>query len=174
MIRRVLSFVCLGAIVLLNSGCGDSAEGGKDVKLAEGSGIVKYNGSPLGGASVTFIPKNGPIATGTTDPNGKFKLTTGALPGVATGVCKVTVIAVEGGGKPAVTDTLAMPTTRPANPEEMRKQMAAMGPQMQSSDEASKPKSIIPEIYGNPTTTTLTYTVDSDASKNQFTIDLKD
>lgn len=175
MVRRLLSIVCLGAIALFNSGCGGGPEGNSDVKLAEAGGTVTYNGSPLAGASVTFIPAAGPIATATTDLSGKFKLSTGALSGVAVGKCKVTVTAYEAGGKPAAATDVASPTTKPADPEAMRKMMDP-GAKMraQEGNAASGPKSLIPEIYGKLDKTTLAFTVDSDVSKNQFPIDLKD
>jgi len=176
MVRRLLSIVCLGAIVLLNSGCGGGGpEGSSDIKLAEGGGTVTYNGSPLAGASVTFIPAAGPIASGTTDLSGKFKLSTGALSGVAVGKCKVTVTAFESGGKPAAAAVTAGPTTKPADPEEMRKKMN-LGSQMREVEGAgaSGAKSLIPDIYGKPDKTTLSFQVETDAAKNQFKIDLKD
>jgi hypothetical protein len=174
--RAVFSIVCLGAIALLISGCPDSPEGAANVKLAEGGGIVKYNGAPLAGANVTFIPDNGPIATGTTDLGGKFKLSTGAMPGVTIGKCKVTVTAYEGGAKPATSENVTIPSSNSSvNVEEMKKKMN-LGAKMRgaAADTTAGPKSIIPESYGKPATTTITQTVESDASKNQFTIELKD
>jgi hypothetical protein len=60
----------------------------------------------------------------------------------------------------------------------MRAKMAAAAKQMQESAAnaaaSTGPKSIIPEKYGKPTSTDLSYTVVADASKNQFTIELKD
>ena len=50
------------------------------------TGVVIYGGMPVAGAQVMFTPTNGRPAEGTTDEQGKFKLTTtepgdGALPG---------------------------------------------------------------------------------------------
>ena len=50
------------------------------------TGTVTYNGEPVEGASVAFIPENGRPASGTTDASGKFTLSTfesgdGAVPG---------------------------------------------------------------------------------------------
>jgi hypothetical protein len=99
------------------------------------------------------------------------------MPGVAIGECKVTVTAYEGGKKPSASENFVMPSNAPTNPEEMKKKMD-LGSQMRGAagdgGASAEPKSIIPEIYGKPATTTLTYTVDSDASKNQFAIDLKE
>jgi len=178
--RDVLSIVRVGAVALfvcVVCGCGDGGpEGAANVKLVDGGGIVKYKGAPLAGASVTFIPKNGPVATGTTDLNGKFKLTTGAMAGVAVGDCKVTVSAYEAGGKPVVEGTPGVPGP-PANPEDARARMADMAKKMQQNSSGptnAGPKSIIPELYSKLDTTPLAQRVEADASKNQFTIELKD
>jgi hypothetical protein len=178
MARDLFSIICLGAIGLLNSGCGGSPEGG-NVKLAAAGGTVKYNGAPVAQASVTFIPETGPIANATTDMSGKFTLMTGSMSGVALGPCKVTVTYYQAGAKPGTTQNAVAPTGKPSNPEEFRRQMVEgtaekMRAQSESPDSSSAPKSVIPEIYGKPETTTLTFTVDSDTSKNQFPIDLKD
>ena len=50
------------------------------------TGLVTYGGMPVAGAQVMFTPATGRPAEGTTDEQGKFKLTTtesgdGALPG---------------------------------------------------------------------------------------------
>jgi hypothetical protein len=162
-------------VALLNSGCGDAPEGGSNVKLAEAGGIVTYNGSPLAGATVTFIPDTGPISIATTDLAGKFKLSTGATPGVAIGKCKVTVMAVEGGGKSAAPESPVATNSKPANPEDMKKMMGGAKAKMVDNAGGNEaPKSIIPEFYGKATTSKLSFTVEADTSKNQFTIDLKD
>ncbi len=176
MAKAVRWLVGLSVIALLHSGCGDSPTGGSNVKLAEAGGVVKYNGSPLAGASVTFIPEKGPIATGTTDLSGNFKLSTGTMPGVAIGKCKVTVMAYEGGAKPGAKDEkFTVPSSNNVNVEEMKKKMDLTSKMRgATTDAASGPKSIIPEFYGKLDSTTLAYTVESDVSKNQFTIELKD
>jgi len=50
------------------------------------SGLVTFNGEPVNGATVTFYPENGRPASGRTDSEGVYQLTTfepndGALPG---------------------------------------------------------------------------------------------
>ena len=64
-------------------GCGGEPGTAPTVKV---TGTVTYNGEPVEGASVAFIPENGRPASGTTDPSGKFTLSTfesgdGAVPG---------------------------------------------------------------------------------------------
>src|SRR5262245_59929095 len=97
MIRRGLLVTLCAALIGLNfAGCGGSPEGG-DVVLAQAEGVVMFEGSPMAGATVTFIPENGPVAMGTTDLQGKFRLSSGAMAGVAVGKAKATVSAVEAG-----------------------------------------------------------------------------
>src|SRR5579872_1830207 len=72
--------VVLGVFAVV-SGCGGDAPKTVPVK-----GVVTYQGKPVPKLSVAFIPDNGLLATGTTDANGKFVLTTnkpgdGATPG---------------------------------------------------------------------------------------------
>jgi hypothetical protein len=62
---------------------------GKDAKTVKVQGVVTLDGKPLEGATVTFIPLeggSGRMASGRTDSDGTFQLTTfrtydGALPG---------------------------------------------------------------------------------------------
>ena len=74
----------LGAVLVLVCvvGCGEPGTA-PTVKV---TGTVTYNGDPVEGASVAFIPESGRPASGTTDASGKFTLTTfksgdGAVPG---------------------------------------------------------------------------------------------
>ena len=170
--------VPIAVALLLSAGCGGSPEGG-DVKLAEGGGTVLFKGAPLAGARVTFIPENGPLATAQTDLSGKFRLFTGTLSGVAVGKCSVTVTAYEGGGPAPAADAGASitPSTIPSDPEAVKKKMEARGRDMMAGGgqtATAGPKSIIPEIYAKPGTTTLAFTVDPDGKKNDFKIDLQE
>jgi hypothetical protein len=172
------SCVVLGSLAwLLSAGCGGGPEGG-DVKLSEGGGTITYRGSPLAGASVTFVPEKGPLATALTDLSGNFKLSTGGQPGVAIGKCVVTVTAYEGGAaKPATSTGPLAPGSKPSDPEAVKKRMEEASQKMRTSAEtpaAAGPKSIIPEIYAKQDTTPLKYTVEPDAKKNEFKIELKD
>src|SRR5262249_17030259 len=71
----------LPALLLAAAGCGGL---GKPVKV---EGVVTLDGHPLSGATVTFAPaEGGRPASGRTDTDGSFRLTTfrsddGALPG---------------------------------------------------------------------------------------------
>src|SRR5215204_672559 len=70
----------LSALLPLAAGCGQA----KTVKV---QGVVTLDGKPLPGATVTFSPiQEGRAASGRTDTDGSFRLTTyrtddGALPG---------------------------------------------------------------------------------------------
>lgn len=60
------------------------------------SGVVIYKDVPVADAIVTFIPEKGPKATGTTDTDGQFKLTT-TLPndGAVKGTHQITIELIE-------------------------------------------------------------------------------
>ena len=69
-----------GLLAVLVAGCG----GGLD--LIPVSGTVTLDGKPVDGAAVVFVPvAGGPVASGTTEAGGKFRLMTindaGAVPG---------------------------------------------------------------------------------------------
>ena len=72
----------LAAATLLATGCGSKN------KLHKVEGTVTYDGKPLAGATVQFVPldSNGTTANGMTGDDGSFRLTThstgdGAKPG---------------------------------------------------------------------------------------------
>jgi hypothetical protein len=67
---RRISPLCLVALL---TGCG-----GDDRRLAPVSGTVRYNGKALAGAYVAFWPEETGVraASGTTDENGHYRLTT--------------------------------------------------------------------------------------------------
>ncbi len=74
------------SITTASVGCGGSTDA---PPLAQSEGSVSFEGKPLDGATVSFIPANGRPASGFTDDNGHFVLTTsqegdGALIGAHT------------------------------------------------------------------------------------------
>jgi hypothetical protein len=85
-LTRRFGCICLAALL---GGCGSG------VKLSPVTGTVKYKGSTVEGAVVAFRSeekKAKTIATGTTDAQGRFELTTyQAGKGAAVGKYKVTV-----------------------------------------------------------------------------------
>jgi hypothetical protein len=63
------------AVLAMASGCGDG------LSIGPVSGQVSYQGKPVEGATVTFIPKSPPpgkafVSIGKTDANGKYELQT--------------------------------------------------------------------------------------------------
>jgi hypothetical protein len=136
-------------VALLLTGCGP-----KPVKV---SGTVTLNGQPVDGASVQFVPADGSgrQASGGTDKDGKFQLTTyenndGAMPGEYKVVVKYTP-PVETGAS--------------ANTEVMKQVIA-----QQQKDAKKKPKYVIPAAWGASSTTPMTQKVPADGP---VTIDIK-
>ncbi len=138
--------VSVFAASLLLAGCTGDATKARP-PLAPYSGIVKYKGKPVEGASVTFIMDGMPrTSMGMTDAEGRFKLTTyDTNDGAFVGSNKVTV----------VKSTTAVPGKAAADlkPEDMAKMSmsGALQPGMQSD--------VIPAKYADVKTTTLKYEV---------------
>ena len=132
-------------------GCGGGA------KLSPAKGKVTYNGQPVSGASVTFMPteQGGQVASGVTDAEGKFALNTLGNKGAAPGKYQVGIVKASSQGD-----------TSKLTPEDMKK-MADTGKTMQAKPE-------IPPKYAGPQTSGLQATVTTDASKNDFPFELKD
>lgn len=77
-------------LTVLFTGCGGGPDDAPD--LAPVSGTVKLDGQPLADVVVTFIPESGPAATGKTDTQGNFTLSTkGSNDGAVIGNHKVAV-----------------------------------------------------------------------------------
>ena len=80
---RIRSVVCAGALMAIPIlGCGSPGT----APTAPTSGTLLYNGQPAQAARVIFTPKAGRPASGNTDDQGRFILTTfesedGAVPG---------------------------------------------------------------------------------------------
>ncbi len=65
---------------------------GSDSGLVSVTGHVTLDGQPLGDAGVMFVPVDkGPVASGTTDAAGRFRLTTTNAPGAQAGRYRVTI-----------------------------------------------------------------------------------
>jgi hypothetical protein len=139
--RKLGLFVLLAALVWV-SGCGESGV----APTVKATGIVTYKGQGLSGVNVTFTPDKGRSATGTTDPAGKFTLST----------FKTGDGAVEGTHKVAITPSGTEPM--PGTPE-----AAKAG--------AAKPE--FPTKYRDPSQSGLTATVKKGA-ENNFKLELTD
>jgi len=137
-------FCFISATAIVLSGCGGGA--GDAPKTVPAKGVVTYKGQPVPKVSVAFIPDKGKLAAGTTDDQGKFTLTTNNPgDGAMVGTYKVALN--------VVADEIPS-----MFPEENKK-------------EATLP---FPKKYTDATTSGLTFTVDKNAAKNDFKIDLKD
>jgi hypothetical protein len=128
-------------ILFLALGCGREGV----APTVQVTGKVTYNGDPVEGASVGFIPESGRPASGTTDASGNFTLSTfetgdGAVPGTH-----------------AVTITEAS--------------VAPSGEEDYSLPEQSEAR--FPAKYANPTTSDFTATVE-EGKENHFTFDMTD
>jgi len=147
--------VCVAAPILglVLAGCGKG-----ELSTAKVTGKVTYKNKPVINASVIFQPKGGKSASGTTNDEGVFVLTTttdgdGAVAGEHT----VTIIAInpDGGAGMGIDQ----------NEEIMEKE---------SSGETNIKKSTkIPEKYGSATTSGLKFTVKA-GEENSAEFKLKD
>jgi hypothetical protein len=116
------------------------------------TGTVTYQGKPVEGANVQFIPSGeGMPGNGVTDASGKFTLATAGKPGAPAGDYKVTVVKVSGGSG----------GSGPPSPEDMKK-MGTSG---------MKSQSFLPGVYGSVQSTTLKATVK--AGTNDVPLELK-
>jgi len=135
------------------------------------TGTVTYEGKPVEGASVMFMSKNpdGPKATGDTDAEGKFSLTTylgpkQILKGAVPDEYKVAIMK----SPPPEAGALA-PGMDPGSPEYQKQAMEQMikqagpipGADKRASTGPAAPKkaSVLPEKYANSETSGLKYTV---------------
>lgn len=147
-------FFCVVASLIC--GCGGVSD---EPDLVAATGTVLYNDSPVSGATVTFIVENAPIATGLTNAEGKFVMSTGGRPGAPLGNAKVGI---------AKSSSVAAMAGDP-KPEDMMKMAAEnMGKNVQA------PPPEVPLKYGKPEGSGLTATLDKDGSKNVFEFRLVD
>lgn len=133
-------------------GCGSAREG---AELCPVSGQVLFKGEPVEGATVAFRSDDAPrMATGTTDANGQFELSTyepgdGTVPGTH----QVTVSKVRRGT---------------SDDEEVSMEDAAAKPPAGRM----KQESLLPKKYANPAKPLLEFTV-TEGGSNDFTIELE-
>lgn len=119
-----------------------------------------------------FVPNNGPIATGQTDEEGKFTLSSGASPGVTVGPAKVSITAFPAGHEASGASAVS---EQPKTPEEMAaymKKAEEMQKAMASGQVPPQPKSLIPEKFGKIETSGLSFTVEA-SGDNHFEIPLQ-
>lgn len=148
---NVRALGCVAFLCALLVGCGES------LNLRPATGTVTYQGRPVEGAAILFIPESGPMGTGTTDASGKYVITTNGQPGAIVAAHKVTV------SKLRQTAALPKEGAPPPSPEDM-KMMQMSGPQSRHE---------LPEKYSIPQGSGLTATVTTDDAKNVFDFQLE-
>ena len=149
-------------LLALWAGCSGSGGGGERVKVYRASGKVTMSGGAVANASVTFSPQEKqPVATGLTDNEGNFTLTT-----------------YEGGDGAAAGDYVAIVTKSVASsdPTAASHEAYASGKTdasaMHSAEKSSAPTSGLPEKYSRVDQSDLKATVTADGD-NVFNLELK-
>ena len=137
--------------------------GASSVKVYPAGGTITYDGKPLEGATVMFVPAKGAPSDGTTDASGKYTIKTNGKPGAPVGSNKVIVSKAPAG----------ISSNLPANPTP--EDLKLMGQKMmQKGGKPLVAKSEIPEKYSQVEGSGLSADVTSNASQNVFDFDLKD
>jgi hypothetical protein len=157
---RTILGCCVAMALCVFSGCGPSGP-----ELAPATGVVKYKGAPLEGASVSFwAEKAANAASGVTDAEGKFTLTTNGEPGAPLGKGQIS-ISKKTGGQIKMTA------------EEMKTKMQSKGPSFMTDmykEAKDEVKSLIPERYANYSSSGLTAEVKKGAANDLGTFELTD
>ncbi|MDB5308321.1 MAG: hypothetical protein JWO38_2523 [Gemmataceae bacterium] len=165
------------------AGCGSG--------LTPVSGVVKLDGAPVEGATVTFVTEDGKqSATGFTDASGNFTLTTDAKAGARAGHYKVVVVknsplkGAEGGVSASSPDYMKMMK------KEHEEQVKSAGPKgAVGSDPMSKMmnavskgggvgvtppiKTELPSAYASPATTPLIVKIPAESQPVQIELKSK-
>lgn len=153
---KLYRWLPLALATLTATGCSSSSGPRPGLpRVVPARGVVRYNGQPLAGATVTFTNTSAQVAaSGLTDADGRFTLTTftpgdGAVPGKHL----VVVTKVESTGQNQLTDKSAAPVFRPGG--------------------APPPhRWVIPQRYANPQTSGLTADI-SESGDNNVALELK-
>ena len=156
--------VFLGFFVLVSIGCGNP-----DSNFVKVEGTVSYNGTPVDGAIITFMPvdQSGTSGSGGTDASGRYTLNSpgaaregsGVLPGEYTVLIqKEEVTSILG------PDTIALQQGQ-ITEEDYRKRMDAKGI---DSDSRTEVKDLLPVKYRRANLSPLKVTVDKGNSKHDF------
>ncbi|HVW02068.1 MAG TPA: carboxypeptidase-like regulatory domain-containing protein [Planctomycetaceae bacterium] len=163
---RTLFFATNALLCIAAVGCSSSSAG---PQLAAADGTVTYQGHPLADATVLVAPEKGPVATGVTDLDGHFTLSTGSRRGVVVGPVHVAISA----GQPASGGVAELP--QPKTAEEARAYVEKAGQMQQAMMQQGgpqQPKSVIPPKYAKMDTSGLSYEVKA-SGDNHFDIQLQ-
>lgn len=143
-------------------GCGGSDR----PSLAPASGVVRLDGEPVEGATVTFIPVGGGRpASGRTDSNGRYTIKTyHDAPGAIVGDHKVGVVKMSGPGLYAIQGDA--PATAQSSSEEDDGSDSLSEIAVVDSGEAPEPEIVydVPQQYMNANESGLVVTVPSEGS----------
>jgi hypothetical protein len=87
---------CALASLLFVTGCGGEEDTGPEFDLVPVTGTVTMDGSPLVGATVTYLPPQGAPpgyygGAGLTNAEGKYEVTSSGKPGAVAGQYKITI-----------------------------------------------------------------------------------
>jgi hypothetical protein len=133
--RRPWAIVFIYLLFLAGAGCGNRS-------LSKVEGVVTLDGSPLSGATVSFMPVGeGRAASGLTDGDGYFRLTTFRTDdGALAGDYKVVVVVDNSERIPATTDE-----------EKKAARVGTMTPQgkKKQAEKKKHQKPQVPEIYSD-------------------------
>jgi len=163
-------------VLLAACGCGSSD---RQVKVAQVTGIVTYNGVPVRDAFVKFTQEGCPIAAGGfTDDMGRFELTSyQSGDGAPVGENQVTVTAVSrASGNPDDLQSLQAEAAAIENPVERRAKLDELTTRQKSAQRgaaAAPPRSQIPKRYASVGTSKLTFTVGA-GEENECVLELTD
>ena len=141
----------IGLCILASIGCGNT-----DNRYTKVEGTITYKGTPVDGATVTFLPvdESGESASGKTDAGGKFSLTS--------------VQAIEGGRGVLPGEYRVIVSKRESPPS-----MPEGAVSSSSAPPAPRAKELLPEKYMQPGTSDLQATVNS-GKNNPFDFELTD
>lgn len=142
--RNLLALAVVAGVSAGLAGCGGGASDAPETVPA--GGTVTVDGKPVAGLSVAFIPKNGKLAVGETDTEGKFTLTTNEP------------------DDGAVAGTYSVAINRAQD------QVTEAMPGMEGYQKPEPPP--FDKKYTDASTSGLTATVDADPAKNDFTFEL--
>ena len=174
--------VVAGLLFGATTGCGSSGP-----PLVDAGGTVTYQGKPVPGAVVTFVPQVGvdfgeaPSATGTTDEDGRFTLSSRQRHGAVVADMKVSISAFPP-ADPSIEDAFKVDEegnpvdmTDPQARNKMMMKMMRMSVRADKDDggDATTDRSLIPMKYGAISSSGLTATVTDDPNTNDFVFDLE-
>lgn len=154
----------IGAMLLVFQGC---AQPQSTLDAVPVSGTVTLDGAPVEGASVVFAPTSGAgmAASGITDSNGRYELTTqNPGDGAVEGSYMVMISKTEGGD--TVDDAV-----KPGMSDEEATQ-AAMEAHVASGEAEPEVKELLPAMYKDPAASGFTAEVAKGAPA-EFNFDLK-